>query len=169
MKSAKHIRTREVDGIAIGGVSVGESKSEMREQVRWVSPYLPEDKPVHLLGVGHIDDVLDLVAYGIDTFDCVEPSRLARMGILLMIDDLQVPLSQLKWSEIDITRNEFKSNFTLVSLPQAILGIQPTYSYLHHLFKQKELLGYTIATIHNLIVMESLMARIRRGIEENEI
>ena len=169
IESAKHIRTREVDGVAIGGVSVGESKSEMREQVRWVSPYLPEDKPVHLLGVGHIDDVLDLVAYGIDTFDCVEPSRLARMGILLMIEDLQVPLSQLKWSELDITKNVFKGDFSLVPLPQAILGIQPTYSYLHHLFKQKELLGYTIATIHNLIVMESLMARIRRGIEENEI
>ena len=86
-----------------------------------------------------------------------------------MIEDLQVPLSQLKWSELDITKNVFKGDFSLVPLPQAILGIQPTYSYLHHLFKQKELLGYTIATIHNLIVMESLIARIRRGIEENEI
>lgn len=167
--SAQHISRCSVDGVAIGGVSVGESKLQMRDQVRWVSPYLPEEKPVHLLGVGHLDDILDLVAYGIDTFDCVEPSRLARMGILLMIENLDVPLSQLKWSELDITKNGLKNDFTIMAIPPAILGIQPTYSYVHHLFKQRELLGYTIATIHNLLAMEYLMKRIRRAIEENEI
>ncbi len=72
--------SQKVDGVAIGGVSVGESKKEMRDQVRWVSDFLPKDKPVHLLGVGQVDDILDLVGYGVDTFDCVEPTRLGRMG-----------------------------------------------------------------------------------------
>ena len=70
-KSAEFVISQDIDGVAIGGVSVGETKKEMRDQVRWVSDYLPQDRPVHLLGIGQIDDIFDLVKYGIDTFDCV--------------------------------------------------------------------------------------------------
>src|SRR3989339_2199512 len=84
-KSAEFVVSQNTPGVAIGGVSVGESKKEMREQVRWISDYLPKDRPVHLLGVGQIDDIVDLVKYGIDTFDCVEPTRLARMGRLYQL------------------------------------------------------------------------------------
>jgi len=79
-KSAEFVVGQNTDGVAIGGVSVGETKKEMRDQIRWVADYLPKDRPVHLLGVGQFDDIVDLVKYGIDTFDCVEPTRLARMG-----------------------------------------------------------------------------------------
>jgi len=79
-QSAEFVTAQDTPGIAIGGVSVGESKEEMRNQVEWVAPYLPKDRPVHLLGVGQVDDIVDLVKQGIDTFDCVEPTRVARMG-----------------------------------------------------------------------------------------
>ncbi|MCX6732025.1 MAG: tRNA guanosine(34) transglycosylase Tgt, partial [Candidatus Roizmanbacteria bacterium] len=71
-KSAEFVVAQNTPGIAIGGVSVGETKEEMRSQVKWVAPYLPNDRPVHLLGVGQVDDIVDLVTQGIDTFDCVE-------------------------------------------------------------------------------------------------
>ncbi|MEK7177537.1 MAG: tRNA guanosine(34) transglycosylase Tgt [Patescibacteria group bacterium] len=84
-KSAEFVVSQSTPGVAIGGVSVGETKAEMREQVKWVSEYLPKDRPVHLLGVGQIDDIIDLVKYGVDTFDCVEPTRLARMGMIYQL------------------------------------------------------------------------------------
>ena len=82
--SAKFISEQDVSGVAIGGYR-WETKEEMRQQVKWVAPYLPANKPVHLLGVGQIDDIIDLVKYGIDTFDCVEPTRLARMGTIYQL------------------------------------------------------------------------------------
>jgi tRNA-guanine transglycosylase len=168
VKSAKFIHSLPVDGVAVGGVSVGESKKEMRDQVGWVAPYLPDDRPVHLLGVGHIDDILDMVACGIDTFDCVEPSRLARMGILLHISD-HADIRDIKWTEIDVTKQKYKNDYTALSHLDTLLGHVPTYSYIYHLFKQKELLAYTIATMHNIYVMERLMERIRTAIEQNII
>jgi tRNA-guanine transglycosylase len=80
--SSEFISQSEVAGVAIGGVSVGETKEEMRNQVLWCAPNLPAEKPVHLLGVGQFDDIWDLVGHGIDTFDCVEPTRISRMGIV---------------------------------------------------------------------------------------
>lgn len=96
-KSAEFVVSQPVDGIAIGGVAVGESKKEMREQVKWVADYLPNDKPVHLLGIGQFDDIL------------------------------------------------------------------------HHLFKQKEILGHILATYHNLFIMERFFDRIRELIKESRI
>ncbi len=167
-KSAEFVTKQHIDGVAIGGVSVGESKQDMRDQVAWIRECLPTDKPVHLLGVGHIDDIIDLVHHGIDTFDCVEPTRLARMGILIDLADLDKPVAEWKSHEIDITQNSYRA-----VTEKAIIGLANnppvTFSYLHHLFKQKELLGYTYATIHNLIQMERLMNRIREEIEEDRI
>lgn len=167
-QSAEFVTKQRIDGVAIGGVSVGESKQDMRDQVAWIRDCLPTDKPVHLLGVGHIDDIIDLVHHGIDTFDCVEPTRLARMGILIDLADLDKPVAEWKSHEIDITQNSYRA-----VTEKAIIGLANnppvTFSYLHHLFKQKELLGYTYATIHNLIQMERLMNRIREEIEEDRI
>ncbi|MFZ5844872.1 MAG: tRNA guanosine(34) transglycosylase Tgt, partial [Patescibacteria group bacterium] len=81
-ESAKFISSLPFVGIAIGGVSVGESKEEMAKVLKWVTPILPSDRPRHLLGVGEIDDIFTLVEAGIDTFDCVAPTRLGRMGHL---------------------------------------------------------------------------------------
>ncbi|MFH0979432.1 MAG: tRNA guanosine(34) transglycosylase Tgt [Candidatus Roizmanbacteria bacterium] len=160
-KSAEFVVSQNTPGVAIGGVSVGETKREMREQVRWVNDYLPKDRPVHLLGVGQIDDIIDLVKYGVDTFDCVEPTRLARMGSIYQIS---------KNEEIDITKIIYKNNLESVDEDcNCYVCKNFTKSYLHHLFKQREILGYTLATYHNLWVMERLFDRIRELITEDKI
>jgi queuine tRNA-ribosyltransferase len=164
-RSAEFVVSQNTDGVAIGGVSVGESKKEMREQVAWVSPFLPEDRPVHLLGVGEFDDILDLVKYGIDTFDCVEPTRLARMGVIYKIQT-----SKFKIEKIDILKGIYRKDLSKVDENCGCYVCQHfTKSYLHHLFKNRELLAYTLATYHNLFVMEKFFTWIRKMIERDLI
>ena len=167
IQSAKFIAEQNVSGVAIGGVSVGETKEEMRQQVKWVAPYLPADKPVHLLGVGQIDDIIDLVKYGIDTFDCVEPTRLARMGTVYQLEMINNKSTN---KQIDINKSIFKADLTPLDEKCTCYVCQNfTKSYLHHLFKQREILGYTLATYHNLWVMERVMEEIRKLIGEDRI
>ncbi|MCX7880987.1 MAG: tRNA-guanine transglycosylase [Patescibacteria group bacterium] len=173
-QSVEFVVSSNVDGVAIGGVSVGESKKEMREQVRWVSGFLPKDKPVHLLGVGQIDDILDLVKYGIDTFDCVEPTRLARMGTIYQIKNQKSKIksynSKSKINQIDILKGKYRFDLSKVDENCDCYICQNfNKSYLHHLFKTRELLAYTLATYHNLWVMEKLFEWIREGIETGRI
>lgn len=168
IESAKFVRSQDTEGIAIGGVSVGESKTEMRKQVRWVSDHLLDERPVHLLGVGQIDDIIDLVQYGIDTFDCVEPTRLARMGVLLEVENIDGPPAEWRTARLEIHAHSYADDLRTIGSP-AVYVRQFSYAYIHHLFKQKELLGYTLATMHNLAVMEQLMRRIREEIEANRM
>ncbi len=171
-KSAEFVVSQNTPGVAIGGVSVGESKKEMRDQVSWVSDYLPLDRPVHLLGVGQIDDIVDLVKYGIDTFDCVEPTRLARMGSIYQISKIkdQNDISKIENNKIDITKTIYKNSLEKVD-EDCICYVCKNFtkSYLHHLFKQREILGYTLATYHNLWVMEKFFERIRELISINSL
>ena len=178
-KSAEFVVSQNTPGVAIGGVSVGESKKEMRDQVAWVSPFLPEDRPVHLLGVGEFDDILDLVRYGIDTFDCVEPTRLARMGIIYKnekIKNKNLPSEsegdneKIKIKKIDILKGIYRNDLSKVDENCGCYVCQHfTKSYLHHLFKNRELLAYTLATYHNLFMMERFFEMIREAIEKNII
>ena len=185
-KSAQFVVEQNTDGVAIGGVSVGETKKEMRDQVKWVADYLPKDRPVHLLGVGQFDDIIDLVKYGIDTFDCVEPTRLARNGKLYQLIKVQYHffrpphpegprrLAQKRYFhldyEIDILKSNYKNDLTSVDEEcECYVCKNFTKAYLHHLFKQKEILGYTLATYHNLWVMERFFERIRELIFNNKI
>jgi len=170
-KSAEFVVSQDVDGVAIGGVSVGETKAEMRDQVAWVADYLPKDKPVHLLGVGQIDDIIDLVKHGIDTFDCVEPTRLARMGTIYqcqMSNDKstnQFLKINNKTIQIDINKTIYKADLSkLDSGCNCYVCAHFTKAYVHHLFKQREILGYNLATYHNLWVMERLMEKVRECI-----
>ncbi|MCR4329228.1 MAG: tRNA guanosine(34) transglycosylase Tgt [Candidatus Roizmanbacteria bacterium] len=161
--SAQFVAEQNVQGVAIGGVSVGETKKEMREQIGYVAPYLPSDKPVHLLGVGQIDDIVDLVQWGIDTFDCVEPTRLARTGVLY---STQAVFKRSDSYTFDIVKNKYAADTSTVDkLCSCYTCSHFSKAYIHHLFKQRELLGYTLATIHNLSVMEALMKKIRSELQ----
>lgn len=170
-KSAQFVVAQNTPGIAIGGVSVGESKEEMRKQVQWVAPYLPKDRPVHLLGVGQIDDIVDLVKQGIDTFDCVEPTRVARMGsvyqtkaVLAYLDGVNGPY------ELDINKMIYKHDLSpLDEHCTCSTCVNYSKAYVYHLFKQRELLGYTLVSYHNLYVMETLMEKIRELIRVDGI
>jgi len=181
-KSAEFVVSQDTPGVAIGGVAVGETKEEMRREIAWVSPYLPKDRPVHLLGVGQFDDIMDLVTCGIDTFDCVEPTRLARMGIIFQRQEFfrkinssrSAGLKQLtsskilsfsKYGNIDILKGVYKNDLSQVDENCSCYVCENfTKSYLHHLFKQREILGYILATYHNLYVMETFFKMIRNMI-----
>lgn len=170
-KSAEFVVAQNTPGVAIGGVSVGESKEEMRQQVEWIAPYLPKDRPVHLLGVGQVDDIVDLVTQGIDTFDCVEPTRVARMGIAYQTGAVLAHLDGHYSSyEIDVNKMIFRTDLSPLD-EQCVCSTCSHYSkaFLHHLFKQRELLGYTLLSYHNLFVMERLMNKIRARIGENKV
>lgn len=171
-QSAEFIANQDVEGVAIGGVSVGETKEEMRAQVKWCAPSLPDDKPVHLLGIGQFDDIIDLIGYGIDTFDCVEPTRLARMGILFQWKQVTQFAHGTKPKEhyIDVTKSSFKTDLSPVDEDcPCNTCTQFSKSYLHHLFKQRELLGYTLATYHNVFTMERFMKELTHRIEQNTL
>ena len=162
-KSAKFVAEQKTAGVAIGGVAIGETSKEIREQVRWVSPYLPKDRPVHLLGIGRVEDILDLVGEGIDTFDCVEPTRLARNGVVYQQQGR-------KFNRVDLMKTRYISDKNPIQKSCACYTCQNfSLSYLHHLFKEHELLGYYLATHHNLNFFAELFRKIRKDIQANKL
>lgn len=167
-RSSTFISSLDFDGFAIGGVSVGETKKEMQQVLRWVVPHLPKEKPRHLLGVGEIDDIFSLVSMGVDTFDCVQPTRLARMGIVFVgPSPVGARTDRSHEHNIDITKSSFASDRE--SLMPGCMCYTCTHvsrAYVHHLFRVRELLAYRLATIHNLHFMQSLVCAIRNAIKE---
>lgn len=144
VESAKFVSGNDFFGVGIGGALV--SKEKMHEILDWINPHLDPQKPRHLLGIGTIDDIFEAVERGVDIFDCVHPTRIARTGILL--------------PNIDINKAIYKEDKT------PVVG-NFTRAYLHHLFRTRELLAYRLATIYNLRFMMNLMAEIRLAINEN--
>jgi queuine tRNA-ribosyltransferase len=144
------------DGYAIGGLSVGEPKLLMYEMIEAVEPFLPEDRPRYLMGVGHPGSIVEAVLRGIDMFDCVLPTRNARNACLFT--------SQGK---MNIDRAEFARDFRPPD-PLCTCYTCQNFSraYLRHLFKAGEILAAELATIHNLTFMVKLMVDIRKALKE---
>jgi queuine tRNA-ribosyltransferase len=150
------------DGIAIGG-SLGNSKRDMHEILEWVVPQL-DDRPRHLLGIGEIDDIFECVQRGIDTFDCVAPTRIARRANLYIL-----PESGGK------RENKFRINISSAIHKEDAGPVDPAcgcptcrnYSraYLRHLYLARELTYFRLGTIHNLWFMLRLMETIRENIK----
>lgn len=164
-ESAKFISSQAFDGIAIGGVSVGESKKQMREVLGWVSPFLPEEKPRHLLGIGEIDDIFAAVEFGMDTFDCVIPTRFGRYGILFVEKQESEVKNRFR---IDINRTKYAKEEGPIS-KQCICYTCKNYTraYIHHLYKANELLAYRLGSLHNMHFIISLTKKIRSAILDN--
>ncbi len=157
--SAEFIGNLPFDGFGIGGaLGQGELKGKMEEVLDWTISYLPEDKPRHLLGIGYLNDLKQAVSQGIDLFDCVQPTRLARHGILIIRD-----------KEINILKDKFKLDKKPIQSDCSCYACQ-NYSraYLRHLFKAKEMLGPRLATIHNLHFMFKYMQEIRDKIKQDK-
>ncbi|MDR2867657.1 MAG: tRNA guanosine(34) transglycosylase Tgt [Acholeplasmatales bacterium] len=145
------------DGYAIGGLSVGETKAQMYEITKFLSDYLPPEKPRYLMGVGGIDDLIENVYNGIDMFDCVMPTRNARHGMFYTMEgkfNIKHSRYENDDSPLDTTFHHRYSHYKK--------------SYLRHLFKNKELLVFRILTYHNLFFMKSFMEMIRTSIKENK-
>lgn len=162
-KSAHVIGGMEFDGLAIGG-SLGKSKQDMYHILNWVVPLLPENKPRHLLGIGVVEDIFASVQRGIDLFDCVSPTRIARSGYA----HIRPP----KGSK----QNKYRYKLTSIKYRNDDQSLDPNcqckvckhYSraYIHHLLKTNELLGFNLISYHNLYFMLQLMNEIRTSIKE---
>ncbi len=156
VKSAKFVSENDFFGIGIGGALV--SKEKMREILDWIYPHLSPQKPRHLLGIGTIDDIFTGVERGVDIFDCVHPTRIARMGWLL---------TKTKNFTLDLNKVAYRLDSGPIEEGCGCYTCQHyTRAYLHHLFRARELLAYRLATIHNVYFMMSLMKDIRRAIAE---
>jgi queuine tRNA-ribosyltransferase len=142
------------DGMAIGGLSVGEPKDEMARILAHTAPRLPANKPRYLMGVGTPEDLVHAVKAGIDMFDCVMPTRNARNGHLFTrYGDLRIKNARHK-SDTD-PLDPSCTCYTCTHFSRA---------YLHHLFRAREILGSMLNTIHNLHFYQTIMAEMRDAI-----
>ena len=147
-------------GLAIGG-SLGSSKEQMYDVVRYTASKLGTRYPIHLLGIGDPVDIWNLVRWGIDTFDCVNPTRIARHGTALVRN---------KIDKINIKNSKYRVDFNkLDDLCECNTCTNYTRSYLHHLFKAEEILGLQLLTIHNVQYMNSMMQFIRDAINNDSL
>lgn len=155
IEHAKTITKMDLDGYAIGGLAVGESHEDMYRVIDAVVPYLPEDKPIYLMGVGTPENILEAVDRGIDFFDCVLPARNGRHGHVFT-----------KTGKINL----FNAKFQLDNKPidegcECPTCKSYTRAYIRHLFKAKEMLAMRLCVLHNLYYYNKLMGEIRNALD----
>ena len=158
IEHAKMITELDLDGYAIGGLAVGESHEQMYEIIEKTVPYLPEDKPIYLMGVGTPINILEAVERGVDFFDCVYPSRNGRHG------HVYTSHGHL---------NMFNAKYSLDERPieegcQCPACRSYSRAYIHHLMKAREMLGMRLCVLHNLYFYNHLMEEIRNHIEKGD-
>lgn len=149
-ESAETLGAMDFDGFGIGGSF---TKEDMGKTVKSATENLPEGKPRHLLGIGEPVDFFLGVEYGIDTFDCVSPTRIARHGSVHSMD-----------GKINITNAKYKNDMSVVCDDETCPAHVYTKSYLSHLFRAEEMLAATIASAHNLHFLIKLVENIRQSI-----
>lgn len=153
-ESARVIAESEVDGCAIGGLSVGEPKAEMQSMLAASISQLPKDRPRYLMGVGSPEDLWNAVELGVDMFDCVQPSRVARHGGLYTPSG-RINARAARYKTVDEPIDATCDCYTCRTFSLA---------YVHHLYKCGELLVHRLATLHNLRFMFRQTQRMREAI-----
>ncbi len=156
VENMQKIAELNLDGYAIGGLAVGETKEEMYRVIAAVEQYMPQDKPRYLMGVGTPGNILETVSLGIDYFDCVMPSRNARHGHLFTMEGI-INLNNAKYEHDPRPIDEQCGCPTCQRHSRA---------YIRHLFKAKEMLAMRLCVAHNLYFYNTLMQKIRDSIEE---
>ena len=154
-QSARQIVDLDFDGYAVGGVSVGEPEEEMMRAVESAEPFLPADKPRYAMGLGTPPQMLELVARGMDMFDCVLPTRLARNGTAFTT----AGTLNLKNAEFARDKSPIEENCACPACREFTRG------YIRHLIKAEEILGLRLVTLHNLHFYLNLMKQARTEIE----
>ncbi len=157
IEHAKTIAAMDLDGYAIGGLAVGETHEEMYRIIDAVVPYLPEDKPIYLMGVGTPENILEAISRGVDFFDCVLPARNGRHGHVFT-----------KKGKINL----FNAKYELDTRPidegcQCPACKHYTRAYIRHLFKAKEMLAMRLCVLHNLYFYNTLLSDVRNAIDED--
>ncbi len=156
-KAMQEMEKLDFPGYAIGGVSVGEGKELIYQAVDWCAPYMPQDKPRYLMGVGTPEDIWYCVEKGIDMFDCVFPTRIARNGTAYSSEGL-----------VKIRNAEYREDFRPLDPGCGCYACRTfTRAYIRHLFNVHEILGMRLTTLHNIHFMIKLMDKIRSSILEN--
>ncbi len=156
-ESAEEIVALDRPGYAIGGISVGEPKEKYVGVLDYAVDFLPADKPRYVMGIGTPDYILEAVEHGVDMFDCVEPTRLARHG-----------MAMTSHGRIGLDKGRFKEDFGPID-PECDCYACRNYSraYIHHLLKENEILGAMLLSEHNLYFLVRLAEEIRHAIEED--
>jgi queuine tRNA-ribosyltransferase len=158
IQSAEYIAGKDCEGNAIGGLSVGEPAETMYEITELVCDILPKDKPRYLMGVGTPANILECIAFGVDMFDCVIPTRNARNGMLFTRNGI-----------INIKNEKWKNDFSPIDEEGNVFAdTQYSKAYLRHLVISDEILASMISTLHNLGFYMWLMAEARKHINEGD-
>lgn len=157
ISQAKEISDMNLDGYALGGLAVGETAEEMYHILDVTVPYLPQNKPTYLMGVGTPENILRAVYYGVDFFDCVYPSRNGRHGH-----------AYTAHGKLNLLNQKFeKDDRPLEEGCDCPCCRRYSRAYVHHLLKAKEMLGMRLLVLHNLRFYNRLMENIRTAISEN--
>jgi len=156
-ESAKSLVDIGFEGYAIGGLSVGEPEEMMFDVLDWTVSHLPEEKPHYLMGVGTPKQLVESVARGIDMFDCVIPTRLARHGSAYISDGTTIPIKAGRYSQDFTPIDENCDCYCCRNFTKA---------YIRHLFNVGEILGMRLVTLHNLYYFINLMRGIRESLDE---
>lgn len=157
IEHAKVISDMDLDGYAIGGLAVGESHAEMYQVLEDVVPYLPQDKPTYLMGVGTPENILEAVERGVDFFDCVLPARNGRHAHVYT-----------NKGKLNLLNAKYEKDETPIDDTCGCPACRRyTKAYIRHLFKAKEMLAMRLCVMHNLYFFNSMMEEIRQAIEED--
>jgi len=157
-KSAEYINSLDFQGFGIGG-DLGQKKETMNKILDWTIPYLQEKKPRHLLGIGYLEDMENIIKKGVDLFDCTVPTHNARRGIAFT--------SQGK---LNMKNKEFvKSKKPLDNKCPCYVCQNYSRGYISHLFRSGEIAGMKLLTFHNLFYFNSFVEKIREKIKENRL
>lgn len=158
-QSARDLISMDFAGYSIGGLSVGESKSEMNHVLEFTTPMLPENKPRYLMGVGSPDALIDGAMRGVDMFDCVLPTRIARNGTC-MTSHGRLVVKNAKFARDFRPIDENCNCYTCRNFTRA---------YVRHLFKADETFGLRLTSYHNLYFLINLMKQVREAIKNDEL
>ena len=158
-QSAQDLVSLDFPGYAIGGLSVGEPKDVMNRALEFTTPFMPFDKPRYLMGVGSADSLIDGAIRGIDMFDCVLPTRIARNGTL-MTSTGRMNLKNAKFKRDFLPIDEKCTCYTCTNYTRA---------YVHHLLRADETFGIRLTSYHNLHFLLNLMEQVRQAIREDRL
>lgn len=158
IEHAKVIREFDLPGYAVGGLAVGESHEDMYNVLEAVVPYLPQNKPTYLMGVGTPENILEAVDRGIDFFDCVLPARNGRHGHVYT-----------NHGKMNLFNQKYEKDMSPISEECQCPTCQKySRAYIRHLLKAKEMLGMRLCVIHNLYYFNNLMTEIRDALDKGE-
>ena len=156
-QSAEFVASLDTAGIAIGGLSVGEPPQEFAKMLQYTVQFLPSDKPLYVMGIGTPEYIFEAVSNGVDMFDCVQPTRIARHGLYFS-----------RRGMVSIKQKRFEHDFSPAD-PECDCKVCRTYSraYLRHIFREQEILSSMLASYHNLYFLDRMVKDIRTAIEED--